>query len=134
MSMPPLQHSVTPEDKNAKKQTPQAAQPTAVPSAMPPIQREMDISRLQPNQVLSLQRSIGNRAVQKMVTSSRNAPVIQPKLEVGPVGDRYEQEADRVAAQVMKMPATPAPTAQRDAEGDAIQRDSLEEDEEESQG
>jgi hypothetical protein len=131
--MPPLQHSVTPEDKSAKTQAPQVAQPTAMPSAMPPIQREMDISRLQPNQVLSLQRSIGNRAVQKMVTSSRNAPVIQPKLELGPVGDRYEQEADRVAAQVMKMPATPPPTAQRESESDVIQRDLFEEDEE-SQG
>jgi hypothetical protein len=93
----------------------------------------MDISRLQPNQVLSLQRSIGNRAVQQMVTSSRNAPVIQPKLEVGPVGDRYEQEADRIAAQVVKMPAVPAPTAQRDIDGETIQRAQLEEDEEEGQ-
>ncbi|MGB3615225.1 MAG: DUF4157 domain-containing protein, partial [Elainellaceae cyanobacterium] len=29
---------------------------------------------------------------------------IQPKLRVGAVGDRYEQEADRVADQVMRMP------------------------------
>lgn len=29
---------------------------------------------------------------------------VQPRLEVGPVGDRYEQEADGIAAQVMAMP------------------------------
>lgn len=37
-----------------------------------------------------------------------NRPVIQPKIAVGPLGDRYEQEADRVADQVMNMKA---PTA-----------------------
>jgi hypothetical protein len=35
-------------------------------------------------------------------------PTVQPKLAVGPAGDRFEQEADRVAEQVM---ATPAPVA-----------------------
>lgn len=33
------------------------------------------------------------------------APLIQPKLTVNPPNDRYEQEADRVAEQVMRMPA-----------------------------
>jgi hypothetical protein len=37
-----------------------------------------------------------------------NRPVIQPKIAVGAPGDRYEQEADRVADQVMNMKA---PTA-----------------------
>lgn len=32
-----------------------------------------------------------------------NRPVIQPKIAVGPPGDRYEQEADQVADQVMNM-------------------------------
>ena len=31
-------------------------------------------------------------------------PVVQPKLTVGDVGDRFEQEADRVADRVMRMP------------------------------
>jgi len=48
-------------------------------------------------------------------------PVVQPKLTVGPAGDRFEQEADRVAEQVMAMPAPvvapPAP-AQPPAAGD----------------
>ena len=32
-------------------------------------------------------------------------PQLQTKLNVGPVGDKYEQEADRVAHQVVNMPA-----------------------------
>ncbi|MCK4836614.1 MAG: hypothetical protein KAT17_08245, partial [Candidatus Aminicenantes bacterium] len=32
------------------------------------------------------------------------APVIQPKLTIGQPNDKYEQEADRVAEQVMRMP------------------------------
>lgn len=39
------------------------------------------------------------------------SPQIQPKLTVGPVNDAYEQEADRVAAQVVNQINTP--TAQR---------------------
>ena len=34
----------------------------------------------------------------------RCAPVIQPKITIGQPNDKYEQEADRVAEQVMKMP------------------------------
>ena len=31
-------------------------------------------------------------------------PLLQPKLTLNPPGDRYEEEADRVAEQVMTMP------------------------------
>src|SRR5258708_12782266 len=45
------------------------------------------------------------------------SPEIQPKLTVGPPGDEFEQEADRVADQVMRMPdsvpASAAPTPPR---------------------
>ena len=55
------------------------------------------------NQHLSgLQRTVGNQAVLRLL--SRPAPAIQPKLTVNQPGDRYEQEADRVAEQVMRMP------------------------------
>jgi hypothetical protein len=68
--------------------------------------------------ILSLQRAIGNRAVVRMMadTPHRSRVRIQPKLSVGQAGDRYEQEADRVAQQVMKTPAN-AP-----ASGPGIQR------------
>jgi hypothetical protein len=56
--------------------------------------------------ILTLQRTMGNRAVTRL---------IQAKLTVGPAGDQYEQEADQVAEQVMRMPAVPQP-AQRQAE------------------
>ena len=48
-----------------------------------------------PPDILALQHTYGNRAV---------TGLIQAKLTVGPVGDKYEQEADRVAKQVMSMP------------------------------
>ncbi len=52
------------------------------------------------DQILFLQRTIGNQAVQGLFESG----VIQAKLRVGQPGDQYEQEADRVADQVMRMP------------------------------
>ena len=50
--------------------------------------------------ILHLQRTIGNQAVQRLVKSG----VIQAKLRIGKPNDVYEQEADRVAEQVMHMP------------------------------
>lgn len=49
-----------------------------------------------------LQKTIGNQAVLRRL--SRSAPAIQTKLTVNQPGDEYEQEADRVAEQVMRMP------------------------------
>src|SRR5687768_11227569 len=45
--------------------------------------------------ILALQRRVGNQAA---------ARIVQAKLRVGPPGDVYEQEADRVADDVMRMP------------------------------
>ena len=56
--------------------------------------------------LMALQQSIGARAVQRLI----NSHYIQAKLHVGPANDQYEQEADRVADTVMRMPdpqATP---------------------------
>src|SRR3990172_454362 len=50
--------------------------------------------------ILFLQRMIGNQAVQQLIKSG----VLQAKLRIGQVGDICEQEADRVAEQVMQMP------------------------------
>ncbi len=50
--------------------------------------------------ILHLQRTIGNQAVQRMFESN----ALQAKLRVGQPNDIYEQEADRVAEQVMRMP------------------------------
>jgi hypothetical protein len=59
-----------------------------------------------PDAILALQGAAGNRAVSNLL--------VQAKLVVGPVGDRYEQEADRVAEQVMAMPT---PSAERGNRG-----------------
>jgi hypothetical protein len=48
--------------------------------------------------LLALQQTHGNRYVQRVVTG------IQAKLKVGQPGDKYEQEADRLADAVMRMP------------------------------
>lgn len=72
--------------------------------------------RAAPGDILGLQRAAGNRAVSRL---------IQAKLTVGGSGDRYEQEADRVAEQVMscQQPATGSqPQAvQRQEEEEEIQ-------------
>jgi hypothetical protein len=50
-------------------------------------------------QMAVLQRSIGNRGVGKLFRSG----LLQAKLRIGQPNDIYEQEADRVADQVMRM-------------------------------
>lgn len=50
--------------------------------------------------VLQLQQQLGNQAVQRLLQSGH----IQAKLTIGQPNDKYEQEADRVADQVMRMP------------------------------
>jgi len=52
------------------------------------------------DQILFLQRTIGNQAVQRLIKSG----ALQAKLRIGQPGDVYEQEADRVADKVMRMP------------------------------
>ena len=49
--------------------------------------------------MLKLQRSIGNRAVQRLISSRH----IQTKLSISAPGDHFEREADRVADTVMRM-------------------------------
>jgi len=51
------------------------------------------------SQIISLQSNIGNRNVEKLL----NSEAIQTKLRIGAPNDIYEQEADKIAAQVMKM-------------------------------
>lgn len=69
-------------------------------SLTPSVQRAVANPALaSPADVLAMQRAYGNRAVSSLV---------QTKLMVGPAGDSYEQEADRVAGQVMSMTTMPA--------------------------
>jgi hypothetical protein len=52
------------------------------------------------DRILYLQRTIGNQAVSRLIRSK----ALQAKLRIGQPGDVYEQEADRVADEVMRMP------------------------------
>ena len=60
------------------------------------------------NPLLELQRSVGNQAIQRLTSS----PFIQAKLKISTPGDPFEQEADRIADTVMRMPE---PTVSRQA-------------------
>lgn len=69
--------------------------------------------------LLQLQRTIGNQAILRLLRSGR----LQAKLTIGQPGDVYEQEADRVAEQVMRMPEPQdRATVSRQAQGIRIQR------------
>jgi hypothetical protein len=52
------------------------------------------------NPLLVQQQAMGNQAVQRLL----RAGAIPAKLTINEPGDQYEQEADRVAEQVMRMP------------------------------
>jgi hypothetical protein len=81
-----------------------------------PVQRAtVDPSRLRPADVLTLQRVTGNQAVTRLLGRAAYAPRVQFKLMVGPAGDAYEQEADRVAEQVVgeqRTASSPAPAGE----------------------
>ena len=61
--------------------------------------------------MLELQRAVGNQAIQRLTSS----PLIQAKLQISTPGDPSEQEADRVADSVMRMPS-PQPTEEEKKE------------------
>lgn len=87
------------------------------------------------DRVLFLQRTIGNRAVQRLMKSG----ALQAKLRIGAPGDVYEREADRVAEQVMRMAQPQAvssgtPYIQRacpKCENDELKRQPIKEEDEE---
>ena len=89
------------------------------------------------DRILFLQRTAGNQAVQRLIKSG----ALQAKLRIGQPGDIYEQEADRVAEQVMRMPEPQAvssgtPYIQRiypGCEDEVLKRQPIEEEEEELQ-
>ena len=78
--------------RQSKPTTKGGASATAAPLSL---QRALgDPTQLRPADVLYLQRTIGNRATGRL---------LQAKLTLGPAGDKYEQEADRTAKQVMEL-------------------------------
>lgn len=67
---------------------PTCAKPCPIPS----------VRKIQPSPSVRLQRILGNQGFQHH---------LQPKLRIGQSNDQYEQEADRVADQVLRMPDKP---------------------------
>jgi hypothetical protein len=84
--------------------------------------REQAAAGGSPNALFRLHRTHGNRFVQRMV----RAGVFQAKLRISEPGDQYEQEADRVAERVMRMPARGRPEEEEEAyshaQGGQVQR------------
>ena len=74
-------------------------------------------SRSPVDNILLLQRTIGNQAVQRLFKSG----VIQTKLKIDQPNDIYDQEADRVANQVMRMPEPQVQRQEEEKEEDLIQ-------------
>jgi len=64
------------------------------------VQQQSDGPALSLHPLAGVQSSIGNHAVQRLISSS----YIQTKLQISTPGDPFEQEADRVADTVMRMP------------------------------
>lgn len=67
--------------------------------------------------LLKLQRSIGNHAVQSLVRTS----YIQTKLQISTPGDPFEQEADRVANTLMRMPEPQPEEIEENEESKSLQ-------------
>lgn len=112
--------------ETAERSTKQAETRGACPVSAPP-------ARTGVHPLLRLQRTIGNRRVAQLIQARRLTPQgimlpVQPKLTVGAADDEYEQEADRIAKQVIAMPP---PDVRRPA---PLTRDALQHDEEDGSG
>jgi Domain of unknown function (DUF4157) len=91
------------------------------------IQRaKLNPSSLNTDDVLRLQQTIGNRAATQLI-AGKSGQRVQPKLTIGEPGDKYEQEADRVAAKVVQQ--INAPTSPQASQSESVQRQEMEDEE-----
>ena len=76
----------------------------------------------EPSSANALRQRVGNQGVQRLMSeiighskssAQTRSPAIQTKLTVGQAGDIHEQEADRVADAVMRMPEPEASQSSR---------------------
>jgi hypothetical protein len=81
-----------------------------------------DPSSLTAKDVLHLQRTVGNRATIGILSRHTG---LHAKLKLGPAGDQYEQEADRVAQQVVRQMARPQPVQRQPLEEEELQMKSF---------
>lgn len=85
---------------------------------------------LSASDILALQRTAGNRAVQQILAARpqrrAHSPLpVQAKLVVGPAADSYERKADRVAATVMQASEPAVPHIQRQLSQDEDQEEAI---------
>ncbi|MEH2352907.1 eCIS core domain-containing protein [Nostoc sp.] len=71
-----------------------------------------------------LSNSAFSKDFSRVPISTTKPQPIMAKLTIGPVGDKYEQEADRVAAQVVQR--INAPASVQSGEDETVQRDKME--------
>jgi hypothetical protein len=109
-----MSESAHPQHDNSPKKSARQKQPSAplsAASALEVLQRAQNAPQtLRPVDVLQLQRTIGNRAIGRL---------LQAKLKLGPAGDRYEPEADRVARKVVINNQIYDPTTELQVKGKA---------------
>ena len=89
----------------------------------PPVSRHQAVSPAKTGATILAHRNpshrqMGNQAVQRLLRDG----VIQAKLTVSQPGDRFEQEADRVADTVMRMPDRASESVQGAARPPLVQR------------
>jgi hypothetical protein len=97
-----LAHQSKNNSRNRKTSTP----PTYYSSIH---HRINNLNRDSPNSIFQLQQGSGNQAVQRLIRANNvgfdfaKIGILQPKLKVSQSGDKYEQEADKVAEQVVRI-------------------------------
>ncbi|MEM6754573.1 MAG: DUF4157 domain-containing protein, partial [Cyanobacteria bacterium P01_C01_bin.38] len=85
---------------------------------------KQDVNSISGNERQQLESAIGTKATGEVLTGKQSVPEfkgvsgqlwgtvpVQAKLTIGEVGDKYEQEADRVAASVVEEINRPAPVS-----------------------
>ena len=127
-------HAPTSENKRQNPTSRTALSPGRTPGLSPPVPATTlpGWSGAAPHhQVMRLHSRYGNQAVLRIL--SHSTPAIQAKLAVNQPGDQYEQEADRVADQIMRMaaPVTVQRKCSACAEEEKLQRKCAECEEEE---
>lgn len=93
--------SIKPDSKISNSGTNQTHASTNPPDIIRTASQDIQLT---PENILYLQRTVGNQAVTSL---------IQAKLKIGQPGDEYEQEADRVAERVLRMPESASESGTR---------------------
>ncbi|MEH2038638.1 eCIS core domain-containing protein [Nostoc sp.] len=107
------------QQKSEKPQASGILQRVAVRSVADAGVQSADAKEVQP-----LSNSVISKDFSRVPISTTKPHQIMAKLTIGPVGDKYEREADRVAAQVVQR--INAPAFVRSGEDETVQREEME--------